>query len=173
MLESDVFLWRAEGSAFTQGFEDFQNPGPCFSPTSTYPKLRYPAQAVLEKALWFVLHLASFQPCCMMIKCAFTPQSSEKPQLFSKTSKSYHQTLYTIWIPDNAQFFFFFLEIDSAVRPINIHREENHVHEITTRCPRASSRRLHFQPSFLASLNIHLLCELSLCQMHSFILVIL
>lgn len=64
-------------------------------------------RAVLEKALWFVLRLAGFQPCCMMIKCAFTPQSSEKPQLFSKTSKSYHQTLYTIWIPDNAQVFFF------------------------------------------------------------------
>lgn len=94
-----------EESALTQKiFEDFQNQGPCISPTSTYPKLRYPAQGFLRESPLIVLHLASFQLCCMMIKCAFTQKSSEKLKLFSKNRKCY-QTLYTIESPDNEQLF--------------------------------------------------------------------
>lgn len=98
-------LQRVEESALTQKiFEDFQNQGPCISPTSTYPKLRYPAQGFLRESPLIVLHLASFQLCCMMIKCAFTQKSSEKLKLFSKNRKCY-QTLYTIESPDNEQLF--------------------------------------------------------------------
>lgn len=51
-----------------------------------------------------VLHLASVQRCCMMIKCAFTQKSSETLKLFLKNRKCY-QTLYTIESSDNDQLF--------------------------------------------------------------------
>lgn len=96
LLQSLVLLQRVERSALTQkGFEDFQNQGPCISPTSTYPKLRYPAQGFVRESSLIVLHLASCQLCHMMIKCAFTRKSSEKLKLFFKNRKSY-QALYTI-----------------------------------------------------------------------------
>lgn len=96
LLQSLVLFQRVGRSALTQkGFEDFQNQGPCISPTSTYPKLRYPAQGFVRESSLIVLHLASCQLCHMMIKCAFTRKSSEKLKLFFKNRKSY-QTLYTI-----------------------------------------------------------------------------
>lgn len=83
-------------------FEVFQNLGPCLSPTSTYPKLRYPAQGFLRESPLIVLHLANFQLCCMMIKCAFTQKSSEMFKLFLKNRKCY-QTFYTIESLDTDQ----------------------------------------------------------------------
>lgn len=85
MLQPEVLLRRIGRSAFTQkSFEDFQNQGPCVSPTSTYPKLRYPA---LRQSPLIVLHLAGFQLCCMMIKCAFTQK---------KFRKTYFQKIETV-----------------------------------------------------------------------------
>lgn len=92
-------------SALTQkGFEDFQNQGPCiFSPTSTYPKLRYPAQGFVRESSLIVLHLASCQLCHMMIKC-FYPKSSEKLKLFFEKQKVLSGFIHNL-SPDNDQLF--------------------------------------------------------------------
>lgn len=114
MLQSEVLLRRVEGSALTQKvFEDFQNPGPCLSPTSPYPMLGDPAQRVWRESSLIVLHLASFQLCSMMMKCAFTQKSSEKLKLFSKT-----ESVINLYTQFKAQIMtsFSYLQTDAAPR---------------------------------------------------------